>query len=263
MKLTKDDYINIYSKYNYILDTLYYCNGALYLKDFYKYSKKSRAQTCKDVIELANLGIIKSDIIQGSKIISLKRKTYRNLYDTDNKKVSRDESKLKENKLKACVYHNFDISKNEEIKKYLYENFFDLKSINNMFKEKYKSIFDIFDNDMLKFHYMNENRYKVVITTYKLDTEATKDILKILESIYHLFYMIDLDKTFKCEITLVTAFKLSEQNKKHLLNKVLRHKPKINYVSKQRTFRPIFAKNFHKKIIFKSTQELELSTSKV
>ena len=35
----------------------------------------------------------------------------------------------------------------------------------------------------------------------------------------------------------------------------------IDYLNKQRKFRPIFNKNFQKKIILKSIQELELSTS--
>lgn len=261
MRLTQKDYFEAYVKFGYIIDILYHSSGALYLKDLCKYTNKSYSQICKDVIELENLELIKADIIDNSKIISLQRKIYRNFYNKDTKNISRDKKRLKENNLKACIYHNYDISKNEEIKKYLYDNYFNLDTISKSFRDKNKYIFDVFDNDIVNFYDMNKSNYKVVIRAYQLDYKSTKEIIKALESIYQLFYILDLNKSFKCEVTIVTAFNESKQNKKYFFREVFRHKTKVDYLNKQRKFRPIFNKNFQKKIILKSIQELELSTS--
>lgn len=261
MRLTKKDYSKIYSKYKDIIDILYYAGGALYLKDLCKYTKKSNSQTSKDIVKLENLELIKSSIIDNSKIILLERKAYRNLYNKDIKKVHTEEDKLKENNLKACIYHNFDISRNEEINKYLYDNFFNLDDISKDFKNKNKYIFNIFDDDKVNFYYMNKNNYKVVIRAYQLDYKGTKEVIRALESIYHLFYILDLNKSFKCHVTIVTAFEESPQNKKYFFGEVFRHKTKIDYLNKQRKFFFIFKNNFRKKITLKSYQELELSAS--
>lgn len=260
MRLTKKDYSKIYLKYKDIIDILYYGGGALYLKDLCKYTKKSNSQTSKDIVKLEDLELVKSNNIDNCKIVQLQRKTYRGIYDKDIRKTNLKEDELKENNLKACIYHNFDILRNEEIKEYLYKNYFNLDDINKNFKSKNKYIFNIFDDDIINFYYMNDNNYKAVIRAYQLDYKSTKDIIETLESIYHLFYMLSL-YDFKCEITIVTAFEESYKNKKYFFREVFNHKTKINYVGKQRKFRPIFNKNFQKKIILKSIQELELSTS--
>ena len=108
---------------------------------------------------------------------------------------------------------------------------------------------------------MSNNDYKVVIRAYQLDYKSTKDIIEILESIYHLFYTLDLDKNFKCEVTIVTGFNVNEQNKKYFFDEVFKHKTKVDYLNKQRKFFFIFKNNFRKKITLKSYQELELSAS--
>ena len=261
MRLTKEDYFEIYAKYGYIIDILYNSSGALYLKDLSKYTNKSYSQTCKDILELEKLELILIDKIGNQKIISLKRKTSRQIYNKDIKKTSRAEEKLKENNLKACIYHNFDISKNKEIKEYLYKNYFNLDTISDSFKNKNKYIFNIFDDDKINFHYMKDNNYKVVIRAYQLDYNSTKEIIRALESIYHLFYMLDLNKQFKCDVTIVTAFNINKQNKKYFLKEVFKHKTKIDYVNKQRKFFVIFKDNFRNKITLKSYQELENSAS--
>ena len=261
MRLTQKDYFEIYLKFGYIIDILYNANGALYLQDLCKYTSKSYSQTCKDIVELEKLELILVDNINNKKIISLKRKICRQLYKDDIKKISRAEEKLKENRLKACIYHNYDISKNEEIKEYLYKNYFDLDTISQDFKDKNRYIFNIFDKDIVNFYYMQNNNYKVVIRAYKLDYKNTKEIINILESIYHLFYMLDLNKSFKCEVTVATAFNINAQNKKYFFDEVFKHKTKIDYLNKLRKFFVIFKDNFRKKITLKSYQELELSAS--
>ena len=261
MRLTKKDYFEIYMKFGYIINILYHADGALFLKDLCRYTNKSYSQTCKDVIVLEKLKLIKANIISNSKIISLERKAYIGIYNMDIKAVSKEIEKLKENNLKACIYYNYDISRNKEIKKYLYNNYFNLDTINQNFKNKNKHIFKIFDDNMVNFYNMNKNNYKVVIRAYQIDYKSTRKIIESLEAIYHLFYILELDNIFKCDVTVVTYFKPREYNKKYFLKKILNHKTKINYTNTNRNFAKVLYLNFKNKIIFSDIHDLHTNNS--
>lgn len=87
-RLTKEEYKDIYNNYSYILDILGNANGALFLKDLTKLTKKkSYSQICKDIIKLEELEILKIDKTNSSKIIRLSRKAWKNFFDKDNKPV--------------------------------------------------------------------------------------------------------------------------------------------------------------------------------
>lgn len=238
--------------YMYILDTLVYVKGAMYLQHIAKITHKSYEQVTRDIKHLEKLKLIDKRTITTednktlkSYIISLSRKAYNRLFGVDRKSVKGSETYLQKALLEGYLFLNYkeQFKRDREIKNNIVlEHLFSTK--NDIWIESHEQYFDILEDKSIIFtdYFIKKNVHYYNVSLTFNDVFYIGKIIQVIEDLYLLFInCTSID--FKFKITVICKDKTI--NYKKILKRITRHRTEKKLYRK---FRGIYEVEFRKGI---------------